>query len=76
MLNATLRELNTYWIVEETKARQRSRDKNILKEDRNTTYFHTVANQRRKKHIHVLDGPNGLETQTKGMLKIATNYYK
>jgi hypothetical protein len=51
MLNATLRELKTYWIVEETKARQRSRDKNILKEDRNTTYFHTVANQRRRKNI-------------------------
>jgi hypothetical protein len=72
-----LRDLNSYWIIEETKARQRSRDRDILEGDRNTAYFHAVDNQRRrKKMIHVLDGPDGPETETDKMLKIVTGYYK
>jgi mannosylglycoprotein endo-beta-mannosidase len=74
--DSILRELNTSWILEDTKARQSSRDRNILEGDRNTAYFHVVANQRRrKKFIHVLDGPDGPVTN-KDMLKIATNCYK
>jgi hypothetical protein len=70
-------ELNTYWIIEETKARQRSRDRNILEGDRNTAYFHAIANQkRRKKRINVLEGSEGPVTDQKGMLKIATDFYK
>jgi hypothetical protein len=71
------KDLNSYWIIEETKARQRSRDRDILEGDRNTAYFHVVANQRRrKKMINVLDGPDGPETETDKMFKIATGYYK
>jgi hypothetical protein len=76
-LSFILRYLNSYWIIEETKARQRSRDRDILEGDGNIAYFHAVANQRRrKKMIHVLDGPDGPETETDKMLKIAIGYYK
>jgi hypothetical protein len=59
------------------KGRQRSRDRNILEGDRNTAYFHAVANQRRrKKRINVLEGSDGPVTDQKGMLKIVTEFYK
>jgi uncharacterized DUF497 family protein len=65
-LEAILRELNNFWIIEETKAKQRARDRDIVEGDRNTTYFHVVANQRRrKKQISVLDGPSGPVTEVK-----------
>ena len=76
-LDNILSELNSYWIIEEIKAKQRARDRDIKEGDRNTAYFHAVANQRRrKKLISVLDGPDGPETETKGMLKIAVDFYK
>lgn len=44
--------------------------------DRNTAYFHAVANQRRKKMISVLEGPHGPVEDTPGVLNIAVDYYK
>ena len=72
-----LKELHAIWLKEETKARQISRDKEILEGDRNTKYFNVVANQRRRKTlIHALDGPNGTTTDINEMLKIAADFYK
>ena len=45
--------------------------------DRNTAYFHAVANQRRRKTlIHSLDGPNGPVTEVDEMMKVASDFYK
>jgi mannosylglycoprotein endo-beta-mannosidase len=76
-LEEILRELSNFWVIEETKAKQRARDRDIVEGDRNTAYFHAVANQRRrKKQISVLDGPSGPVTEVKDMLNVATDYYK
>jgi len=63
--------------MEEIRAKQRSRDRNIKEGDNNTTYFHALANQRnRKKRITVLEGPNDQVTDTQDMLTLATKFYK
>ena len=63
--------------MEEIRAKQWSRDRNIKEGDNNTTYFHALANQRnRKKRITVLEGPNGQVTDTQDMLTLATKFYK
>lgn len=70
-------QLNNIWALEEIKARQRSRDRDILEGDRNTAYFQAVANQRnRKKRIDVLEGPQGIVEDDQGMLKIAVDFYR
>ena len=62
-------------MIEEIKAKQRSRDRDITEGDRNTAYFHAVANQRRrKKMIGSLEGPDGPVSDNSGMLKIATDF--
>jgi hypothetical protein len=75
-MKSLARELNHIWALEEIKARQRSRDRNILEGDRNTAHFHDVANHRNRKKIECLRGSEGLVFDTQGILKIAADYYK
>jgi hypothetical protein len=69
-------ELSMLWEIEETKVRQRARERNIKEGDRNTRYFQSVANQRRKTTLHSLDGPDGAVETTEEIVKVATDYYR
>jgi hypothetical protein len=70
-------EMHNLWLKEEVKAKQRSTDRDIKEGDRNVTYFHFVANQRRRKMlVHSLDGPDGPITDEADMLDLATSFYK
>ena len=72
-----VRDLEKIWNLEEIKARQRSRDKNIREGDRNTTYFQAISNQRaKKKRIPALETPDGLLEDTKDMLNHVVDFYK
>lgn len=71
------KELEKIWALEEIKARQRSRDRNLLEGDRNMAYFQAIANYRsRKKRVDCLEGPNGLVYNQKGTMAIAVDFYK
>jgi hypothetical protein len=70
-------ELEAIWRLEEMKAKQRLRDRNIREGDKNTAYFQAVANQRdRKKRIIGLDGPDGWIDENSKMLNHAVDFYK
>ena len=76
-LDEITKELDKIWALEEIKARQRSRDRNLLEGDKNTAYFQAVANYRsRKKRVDSLMGPQGLVHDQAGIMKTALDFYK
>ena len=56
--------------AEEIKARQSSKDRDILEGDRDITYFQAVANQRAMKKIDVIEGYLGLVEDDKEIMEI------
>ena len=64
-------ELDKIWPLEEIKSGQRSRDRNILEEDRNMAYFQAVANHKSwKKREDALEDPNDLVKDHKRVMDI------
>jgi hypothetical protein len=75
-MNTILLELENIWNMEEIKAKERSRDRNI-KGDRNTAYFQAIANQRnRKKRIPCLETSEGVVENNTSMLNHDVEFYK
>jgi len=62
--------------AEEIKARQSSKDRDILEGDRDITYFQAVANQRARKKIDVIEGYLGLVEDDKEIMEIVVPVLK
>lgn len=70
-------QLEKIWHLEEIKAKQRSRDRNIKEGDRNTAYFQALANERsRRKKVDCLESPVGLVYDQKRKMEVAVKFYK
>ncbi|XP_066365111.1 uncharacterized protein [Miscanthus floridulus] len=75
-MDLIVQDIESIWNLEEIKARQRSRDMSVKEGDRNTSYFHALANQRaRKKRISMLESDDGVLEENKDMLEHAMLFY-
>jgi hypothetical protein len=71
------RDLEHIWRLEEIKARQRSREREIRKGDKNASYFFAKANyRRRKKAISCLENEGNIIDEQNGMIEHAMSFYK
>jgi hypothetical protein len=70
-------KLDKFWKIEETKAWQRSRNRDIKKGDKNTAYFFAKANQRkRKKTITCLEDDGASYTNKNSMMNHVVQFYR
>ena len=75
--SSILVELFNMYAEEESYWHQRAHSRWLLQGDSNTSYFHKIANGRKRKNtVHSLDNNGSLIEGTDNLLAHATSYYK
>jgi hypothetical protein len=69
-------QLEKLWLMDEIRARQRSRDRDIRRGQEQNLFFAKANQTRRKKIISGLENNGDLISENEGMLKHAVNFYK
>jgi mannosylglycoprotein endo-beta-mannosidase len=70
-------ELNNLYAEQESYSYQRAHGRCILEGDQNTSYFHKIANGRKRKNlVHSMLDNGSIIEGTVNLVKHATDYYK